>query len=63
MGLLWLAWPKRGLEFGFIDGKAVGWLVCRHAHTLSRELKLALTDQKLASKLGKALTVSDLGTV
>ena len=47
----WRAWFKRRPDLGFIDEEAVGGLVCRHANTVTCELKLALMKRHLASKM------------
>ena len=36
----WCVWSKRWHHLGFIDDKAVGGIVCRHAITLTCKLKL-----------------------
>ena len=47
----WRARSKRWPDLGFIDHKAVGELVCWHANTVPCELKLALAERHLVSKM------------
>ena len=55
ISLLWLFWSKKWPEPWFINDKLVRGFVCRHAGTVTCEIKLALSVCYLTSYLERAL--------